>query len=33
LGAGGAGFLRWVRKGKNKVLKKNGIPVDWIFGA
>jgi len=32
VGSGGIGSLRRVRKGKNKVLKKRGIPVDWIFG-
>jgi len=33
LGSGGVGFLRRLRKGKNKVLKKKGIPVDWIIGG
>jgi len=28
-----ADFLRKLRKGKNKVLKKTGISVDWIFGG
>jgi len=33
VGSGGAGFLQRLRKGKNKVLKKRGIPVEWIFGG
>jgi len=33
LGSGAIGFLRRLRKGENKVLKKKGIPVNWIFGA
>jgi len=33
LGSGDAGFLRRLRKGKNKVLKKNSDSVDWIFGG
>jgi len=28
-----ADFLRKLRKWKNKVLKKTGISVDWIFGG
>jgi len=32
LGSGSVGFLRRLRKEKNKVLKKTGISVEGIFG-